>query len=319
MVENTRRKVVLDTDPGIDDAMALLFLAASPSLHLLAMTTVFGNADVATTTRNALYLRRRFGLDVPVHRGAAAPLQRPRNESPLHIHGQNGLGDVPIDGKVGAADATPAAQALVDLIHAHPHQITLLAIAPLTNLAAALALDPGIAALVPEIIVMGGAFGFHGRGGNVSPFAEANIYNDPEAANLVLDADWPVTMVGLDVTSRCVLTPACAAMLAASAGEPGRFIQAIAAPYAAAYRDFDGVDGCVAHDVAAIAMAIDPSLFRTRRGGISVRTDGIMTGQTVQTPNRPRARLMQRICTDVDATRLMRLFETALIESYAPV
>jgi purine nucleosidase len=313
-----RRKVVLDTDPGIDDAMALLFLAASPRLELTAITTVFGNSDVETTTRNALRLVQHFDIPAPVHRGAAAPLLRPRGPGAHHVHGRNGMGDVDLGTQPIMPADGPAAETLVELIHAHPHELTLLAIAPLTNLAAALSIDPAIAPLVQEVIIMGGAFGFHGRGGNVSPFAEANIHNDPEAAAAVLDAAWPVTMVGLDVTTRCVLTPAHAAQLAREAGAPGRFIAEIAKPYAAAYREFDGIDGCCIHDVAAVAMAIDPSLFRLRRGRIRVATEGIAVGQTTQTPRPPRGRPVQQICTHVDEERLLMLFVETLMSPAAP-
>jgi hypothetical protein len=186
-------KIIFDTDPGIDDAMALLFIEASPALDLLAITTIFGNSDIETTTRNALYLKRRFGLSAPVYKGADKPLTRPRNPSPTFVHGENGLGDVELTGLVPAQpEAKPAHRAIIDIAREHPGEVTLVAVGPLTNLALALKADPEVATLLKAVVIMGGAFGVAGKPGNVTPVAEANIWNDPEAADLVFTAPWPV-------------------------------------------------------------------------------------------------------------------------------
>ncbi len=302
--------VILDTDPGVDDALALLYLRASPSLRLLAMTTVFGNAEIDTSTRNALYLRDRFCPDVPVYRGAPAPLSRPRGPSPTHVHGENGLGDIVLHPFAGAADPGAAHEQIIDLVRTHRHQITLLAIGPLTNLALALRAAPDIAGLVAQVVVMGGAFGTDGKSGNVTPFAEANIHNDPEAADEVLAADWPVTLVGLDVTTRCVLTNAQAEALT---GEAGDFAREVSRSYAAAYARYDGLDGCCLHDVAAVAFAIDPSPFSTRRGGVVVELDEDRRGQTRWAAHDRRP--AQDICLAVDASRVVTSFLSALAPS----
>ncbi len=273
--------VILDTDPGVDDALAMLYLRSRPDLRLLAMTTVFGNADVDVTTRNALYLRDRFLAGVPVYKGAAAPLSRPRRASPVHVHGDNGLGGIDLpDHPPLAPDAGLAPERIIALVRAHPGKITLLAIGPLTNLALALRDAPDIAALVAQVVVMGGAFGEGNRGGNVTSFAEANIHNDPEAAAEVLTAPWPVTLVGLDLTTRCVLSNAQADDLAAHGGEAARFAFRVSRGYAAAYGRFEGLDGCCLHDVAAAAFVLRPDLFRTRNGAIAVALDGERLGQT---------------------------------------
>jgi inosine-uridine nucleoside N-ribohydrolase len=275
------KRVILDTDPGVDDALALVYLRAQPDLRLEAITTVFGNADVETTTRNALYLRDRFAPDTPVHSGAAAPLRRPRGASPVHIHGGNGLGDIDLGDFIAPApDAGSAADRIVDLVRAYPGEITLLAIGPLTNLALALRAAPDIAGLVAQVVVMGGAFGEGGRGGNVTPFAEANIHNDPEAAAEVLAAAWPVTLVGLDVTGLCVLSTAALKALARDAHDTGRFVEAVSRSYVAAYGHFDGLDGCCLHDVAAAAYIVEPQLFSVRTAGLRVVLDGERSGQT---------------------------------------
>jgi inosine-uridine nucleoside N-ribohydrolase len=273
--------VILDTDPGVDDALAMLYLRSRPDLRLLALTTVFGNADIDVTTRNALYLRDRFLAGVPVHKGAAAPLSRPRGASPVHVHGDNGLGDIDLSAhRPLAPDAGRAHERIIALIRAHPGEVTLLAIGPLTNLALALRAAPDIAGLIAQVVVMGGAFGEGPRGGNVTPFAEANIHNDPEAAAEVLAGPWPVTLVGLDLTTRCVLSNAQAEALATRGGEAARFAFQVSRGYAAAYGDFEGLDGCCLHDVAAAAFVLRPDLFETRRGAISVALDGERRGQT---------------------------------------
>jgi inosine-uridine nucleoside N-ribohydrolase len=299
--------VILDTDPGVDDALALLYLRAHSGVRLLAITTVFGNADIGATTRNALYLRDRFAPGVPVHRGAEAPLRRPRGASPVHVHGHNGLGDIDLgDFTPPPAEAGSAAGRIVELVRAHPGEITVLAIGPLTNLALALRAAPDIADLVAEVVVMGGAFGEDGRGGNVTPFAEANIHNDPEAAAEVLSAAWPVILVGLDVTTRCVLPSA--AIKALAGNDAGRFVDRVTRGYVEAYRRFDGLDGCCLHDVAAAAYVLRPELFIVRTEGLSVALEGERLGQT----GWDAARRSQRVCLEVEADRLVEHFLAAV-------
>jgi inosine-uridine nucleoside N-ribohydrolase len=313
-------RLIIDTDPGIDDAMALLFLRATPTAEIAAITTVFGNADVKTTTRNACYLTQRFGIDASVIAGAARPLQARPLAAPINVHGHNGLGDIEIPALSRTPLLGPAHEHIVELVRASPGQITLLALGPLTNLALALRHDPGIATLVRQVIVMGGAFGWSARRGNVSPVAEANVRNDPHAADEVLSAAWPVTMVGLDVTSRCVLTSAEAERLATVAGDEGRFLWKISRGYESLYREHDGLDGCCLHDVAAAAYVVEPRLFTTRKGPIRVVTEGIAIGQTIQRPMEhsfPPGEWdgvpAQQACNDVDAQGLIRRYTDTLV------
>lgn len=308
--------ILIDTDPGIDDAMALLFLRARPEVRIAAITTIFGNADIQSTTRNASYLIKRFGIDAPVIMGAAKPLQIERLSSPTHVHGRDGLGDVLSLPDVEHTPATERAhEHIVRLARSMPGRLSILALGPLTNLALALQMDPDIAALVRQVVVMGGAFGWGGRSGNVSPVAEANIRNDPHAANAVLAASWPVTMVGLDVTTRCVLTTEAAQRLATSGGEAGRLLWEISRGYETLYKLHDGLDGCCLHDVAAAACLLDPTLFATRSGAIRVVTDGVAIGQTVQSAAGPSASQTppQQACHDVDAARLVRMYAETLL------
>lgn len=302
------RLVILDTDPGVDDALALLYLRARPDLRLLAITTVFGNADVETTTRNALWLRARLGLSAPVYRGAAAPLSRPRGSSPAHVHGDNGLGDIDLgDVTPPPADPGVAHERIIDLVRAHPGEVALVAIGPLTNLALALRAASDIAGQVHSVTIMGGAFGNDGRTGNVTPFAEANIHNDPEAAAEVLAASWPVTLVPLDATMACVWSDTAASDLARH-GDAGRLAHDVTRTYAQAYARHEGLAGCVLHDVAALVSLATPALFSTRSSAVAVATSGERTGQTAWAADGPAI----TVCVEANGPALVNHFEQAL-------
>jgi inosine-uridine nucleoside N-ribohydrolase len=309
------KKVIFDTDPGIDDAMALLFLKKAPGVEIVGVTTSFGNGTIETTTQNALHLCDLFEIDAPVAKGASIALSGAEDPPADHVHGTNGLGDValPPQPKKTVHDL-PADQFIVRMVRDHPHQITIVAVARMTNLALALRRDPGIAHLVKEVIAMGGAFGFHGHSGNVSPVAEANIGGDPLAADEVFSADWPVTIVGLDVTQKTIMPTEMIDRMAQHGGTAGTFIGDIARFYLDFHRDTEGFDGMFVHDSSAVAYLLDPSLFTTRRGPIRVVCDGIAVGQTIQKPDRKRNtppawqnRPSQTICIDVEAERLLDL------------
>lgn len=319
-MSQARHRIILDTDPGIDDAMALLFLRHRPDVRIEAITTVFGNGGVDLTARNAHLLAQRFGIEAPIYPGADLPIGMERRSLATHVHGADGLGDAGFTQSSTPPESENAAEAIGRLVRAHPGEITLLAIAPLTNLALALQLDPGIAPLVKQVVVMGGAFGFAGRRGNVSPVAEANIANDPHAADLVLGAPWPVTMVGLDVTSSCILSRDDARLIAEQGGADGQFLWDISRNYEALYREHDGIDGCCIHDVAAAACLVRPDLFETVSGPIRVATESVAIGATMLKPDDqtfpPGAwddRPSQKACRKVDAEALITLYRETLI------
>lgn len=313
------RKVIFDTDPGIDDAMALLFLHASPEVELLAITTTFGNGTIDTTTRNALYLAERFGIAAPVGRGADAPLVGVAGEPPHFVHGHNGLGDIELSGPVSrAADLRPAHRLIIDLVRAYPGQVEIVAVGRMTNLALALREDPGIVPLVKQVVIMGGAFGVNGVLGNVTPAAEANIWGDPLAADEVTGAAWPLTMVGLDVTQQTRMPTPFLRALANEAGEAGRFIWEISRFYEQFHLD-GGVDSIYVHDSSAVAFLLDPQLFETRVGAIRVVSEGLAFGQTIQKPETVSfpsgawdGRPVHHVCTKVDAEGLRRLYRSTL-------
>lgn len=319
MAETEKNLVIFDTDPGIDDAMALLFLKAQPSLKLAAVTTVFGNAEVDITTRNALYLTRRFGIDAPVYAGASQPLTIARRPAPTFIHGNDGLGDADLVTGFSAEPAEGhAADRIVEIIRANPGKVTLLAVAPLTNLALALERDPGIATLVKDVVIMGGAFAWGGRRGNATPVAEANVHNDPHAADRVFTAAWPVTAIGLDVTSHCVASHDDAAELAES-GEAGRFLWDISRGYEALYQRRNQVDGCCLHDVAAAAYLVAPEMFSLHSGPVRVVTEGIALGQSIQKldgqtfgPNAWDGHPSKLVAADADFAGIVDSYKTAI-------
>ncbi|MFG6179492.1 nucleoside hydrolase [Halomonas sp. THAF12] len=322
----TPAKVIFDTDPGIDDAMALLFLHRHPGLDLQGITTVHGNARTDTTTRNARYLAQRFGLEVPVARGAAEPLAMPKSAPPTFVHGDDGLGNAGLSFEPTLAlDPRPAYQLIIDTVRRHPGEVTLIAVGPLTNLALALKEDPAIAGLVKEVVVMGGAFGVGGQGGNITPVAEANIHGDPHAADLVFSADWPVAIVGLDVTHKVLMRDADFRRLRDQGGEDGDFMWRISRHYVDFYSEREAIDGCYVHDSSAVAYVLDPGLFEVRRGPVRAVRDGLAMGQTIQRPDAqdfpPNAwdgLPSQRVCVDVDGERLMTLFMDTFVAPEKP-
>ncbi|MGJ7456878.1 nucleoside hydrolase [Halomonas sp. MA07-2] len=277
-----KQPIIFDTDPGVDDAQAIAIALRHPELDLLGLTTTYGNVDVEVATRNALLLAQLAGReDLPVAQGAAAPLVKTRYPPPAHIHGANGLGDIVLPEVKGKTDPRSAAQFIVDTVNARPGEVTLVAVGPLGNLAAALQLDPTLTERVRQVVIMGGSIR---EGGNVTPVAEANMFNDPHAASRVLTAGWPLTLVGLDVTHRCVLTPAHMARIEAGQGELGRVLAGSYAFYRDFYREFLGIDGCCPHDSCALAWLLRPELFTTARGHLTVTTAGDGEGQTIFAP-----------------------------------
>ena len=313
-------KVIYDTDPGVDDAMALLLIARHPDIELLGVTTCFGNATIETTTHNALFLKQQFGFSAPVAKGAGKPLVGEADAPPTFVHGMNGMGDIALPEVTEALDPRPAHQLIIDLLRAQPGQITIIAVGRMTNLALALEADPGIVGLVKEIVVMGGAFGRNGHTGNVTPVAEANIWGDPTAADIVFGTAWPVVIAGLDVTEETIMTEAYLAQFAAEAGADGKFVRDISAFYQDFHRDSAGLDGIYTHDSSAVFYALHPEWYRTERGTIRVVTDGIAIGQTIIKPEGKSFspgpwddRPVQTICVGVDAPAVLELYRNTLV------
>ncbi|SHF78542.1 Inosine-uridine nucleoside N-ribohydrolase [Kaistia soli DSM 19436] len=321
----TVNKVIYDTDIGVDDAMALLMLVFSPKVDLVGITTVFGNIPVEIATRNALYVKDYFNIAAPVAEGAGTPLHLASKAAPVHVHGANGLGDIPLPDVIHAKPhELPAHRFIIETVRANPHEISIVAVGRMTNLALALREDPEIASLVKEVIIMGGAFGYHGHSGNVTPVAEANIIGDPHAADEMFAAAWPIVVLGLDVTQECVMTTAYMADIRDRGGKGGQFLWDVTRFYEDFYRKAVGIDGVFGHDSSAVAYLLDPTLYEVRHGPIRVVTEGIAIGQTIQMPNTRRfpaaaeafaGRPEATVCIEVDAPRFLTLFADIIVNA----
>jgi inosine-uridine nucleoside N-ribohydrolase len=278
------RKVIFDTDPGVDDAMALYYALAHPGLDVVGITTTFGNVFVAQAATNALYLSALIGRSIPVTQGVSQPLVKKAEAPPDFIHGADGLGNLPQRvATVGELDPRSSAQFIVDMARQYPGEITLVAVGPLGNLATALQLAPELPTLVREVILMGGTVL---ESGNVSPVAEANIWNDPHAADAVFTAGWPLTMVGLDVTHQLVLPLTLFQQIADHHQHiaTDTLYHAVAF-YSAFYSQHDAsmgeTQGCYGHDVLAFVVLTNPELFTLQTGRVRVAVDGLAQGQTM--------------------------------------
>lgn len=306
--------ILIDTDPGIDDFMAILFALKSPELDVVALTTVYGNHFVEITTRNALRLLELAGRDdIPVARGAYSPLVREYKNPPTFVHGNDGLGDAGLtEEPVSDAAHTRAAQFIVEAIMSRPGEISLVPIGPLTNIAMALKLEPRLVKATRRVVLMGGsAF----AQGNVSPVAEANIHNDPEAAALVFGADWDVVMVGLDVTMQVVMKPDLIGELAASKSPYAKLVARVVPHYQAFHAaQYSNDGGMHTHDPSAIAYLVRPDLFTTIRRRVRVGTSGYSTGQViVDRAGKFYDGIETTICTGVNAQGVLDLFRERIL------
>ncbi|MGY1727727.1 nucleoside hydrolase [Geodermatophilus sp. SYSU D01062] len=273
------RPLVIDTDPGIDDALAILLALASPEVDLRLVTTTHGNVDVAQTTENALRVLHLAGRsDVPVAAGAAESLVFPQPERAGHVHGAAGLGGVELPPSPAAVDPRPAVVALAELLLASEEPVTVAAIGPWTNVALLLATYPEAAERIDRLVLMGGSAG---RGGNVTAAAEFNVWSDPEAAARVLGSTVPTVLVGLDVTLPTVLDEDGIARFAA-AGTVGKTAAAVLQQYLDHARTSYGTTGVVVHDALALTEAIVPGTLGTVRRDVVVDTTaGPARGQTL--------------------------------------
>jgi inosine-uridine nucleoside N-ribohydrolase len=274
-------KIILDTDPGIDDAMAIFFAFQSPDIEVLGLTTVFGNVPVNMAAQNALTLCELAGKEIPVTKGVARPWVGPESNYAHFVHGNNGFGDITVDAPTSSLDPRSAAQFIVDMAHQYPGEITIVAIGPLGNLALALRLEPELPKLVKGVAIMGGAAYVPG---NVTPVAEANIWNDAYAAEIVFAADWELTMFGLDVTNSVPFDQGFLDGLQQGNQKLGGFVNRAAQFYSDFYSQNREDRVCFFHDAMPIAHLIDPSLFEIQRGHARVSTDPLTTGQTIIAP-----------------------------------
>jgi purine nucleosidase len=271
------RPIIIDTDPGTDDAMAILLALNSPEVEVRAITVVPGNVPAKMGLGNALKIVSLAGrCDVPIAAGAQHPLFQKLITAEFW-HGANGLANIELPASKCSVDSRWAPDLIIQTIHAAPHEITLVPIGPLTNIALAVEKDPSIVPLVKEVVIMGGSI----SGGNVNAVAEANIYGDPEAAQIVFQAGWPLTMVGSDVGERTLFGTKQVEELSKTHGPVNDFVVGILRFLVALSQKY-GVDGTPMYDPLAVGAAIDRSVIQTQAMHVDVETRGLFTrGETV--------------------------------------
>ena len=272
----TVKKLLLDCDPGLDDALALALAHGDPDLELVAVTTVGGNVALENTTRNALELREYLGFTgIPVAAGAAEPLVREAKNA-AEVHGVGGLGDVILPKATLPVDGAHAVDLIINTLQASPGDIHLVAVGPMTNIALALRQEPRIVEWAASFVIMGGSY----TRGNTTPAAEFNIYADPEAAAEVFAAEWNTVMVGLDLTLQAMVTDTVKQRML----ELDTLGRELVVPLATFWNDPQDPNwgGQAVHDVCAVAYVSRPDLFRTVPARVEVETEGRWTaGMTV--------------------------------------
>jgi len=313
-----KKKIIIDTDCGVDDSLALLCALNSDKLEILCITTVFGNVSVRQAAHNTSYiLRMTEREDIPILIGQAKPIVQPLRYPPDFIHGKYGLGTIRSEYTGKNVLTTSAVEYLIQTIRNSDDKITIITIGPLTNIGLALQLAPDIQDNIEEIIVMGGAYQANG---NVSPAAEANIYGDAIAAEIVFRSDCLTTMVGLDVTTKVVMDKDYLSVLN-NHKLYGNFIKSITGTYYDFHVNCFDIHGITPHDLVTVLYSIDKSLFTTIQGRIYVSADGRMMGQTYvdrRTDIVPGTewdnRIKSNICTEVNVENLLSEFKNILFQ-----
>ena len=304
----TARKIIIDTDPGQDDAAAIMLALASPELEVLGITAVAGNVPLQLTARNARMVAEICGRgDIAVYAGADRPLSR-KLVTAEHVHGKTGLDGIEIFDAARPLEKIHAVEFIIDTLRNEPEgSVTLCPLGPLTNIATVLERAPDVAARIREIVLMGGGYF---EGGNITPSAEFNIYVDPEAAKIVFGSGVPITMMPLDVTHKVLTTKARVARLRAN----GNRASVAMADMLEFFERFDeekyGTDGGPLHDPTVIAWLLDPEMFSGRRCNVEIETGSELTlGATVvdwwKVSGRPENAF---VVGNVDADRFFDLF-----------
>ncbi len=315
------RKIIFDTDPGTDDAMALMLALNSPELDVRAITVVPGNVTAQQGLENALRMVSLANrCDIPVAGGAQHPLFQKLTTAEFW-HGKNGLANIELPPSKCKVDARYGPDLIIQMVHAAPHEITLVPVGPLTNIALAVEKDPSIVPLVKEVILMGGSI----SGGNVNAAAEANIANDPEAAQVVFQAGWPLTMVGLDVGDKTLLGKKQLDQLGSTHGPVNDFIYKVASYLVNLSAQFDS-PGTPMYDPLAVGVAIDATLVKAPAMHVDVETHGEFTrGETVANRHgyvernvlhgdryviegADKVEPNAKVCVEVEAERFLNLF-----------
>jgi inosine-uridine nucleoside N-ribohydrolase len=296
-------KLIIDTDPGIDDAMAIFYAIAAPEIDLLGLTTVFGNVTTPKATRNALYLLEQAGIEIPVAEGLHRPRIGPPFPPTSAVHGAEGFGTLAVPTPQRRALVETAPEYLVRMARAHQGELLLCPIGPLTNIAAAMELDPSFCSNLKGMVVMGGSLR---AGGNITPAAEANFYHDPHAADFVLRHGCNITLVGLDVTNRVICPRSFFARLASESPKMGGLLHDMAEFYIDFYETVGKFAGCGMHDPSALVACIAPELFTTEPHALRVALSGDRSGEMIAVANSTAQAV--NVCTDVQAEAVKQNF-----------
>ncbi len=304
-------KIILDCDPGHDDAIAILLAHGNPDIELLAITTVVGNQTLDKVSNNALAVARIAGLrDIPIAAGCPRPLVRDI-QTAADIHGDSGMDGPKLPEATTSLDPRHAVDLITELVMSHPSKsITLVPTGGLTNIAMAVRREPRLAERVKEVVLMGG--GYHQ--GNWSAVAEFNIKIDPEAAHIVFNESWPVLMVGLDLTHQALATPEVIQQIAAVGTKPATFVVELLEFFGTMYKKSQGFDSPPVHDPCAVAYVIDPAVMTTRRVPVDIELAGNLTlGMTVADFRSPApADCSTSVAVQLDHGRFWNLITDAL-------
>ncbi|XP_050388148.1 probable uridine nucleosidase 2 [Argentina anserina] len=274
------KKIIIDTDPGIDDAMAIFVALKSPEVEVIGLTTIYGNVYTTLATRNALHLLEFAGrTDIPVAEGSHVTItQGTKLRIADFVHGADGLGNQNFPPPNGKPIEQSATSFLVEQAKLYPGKVTVVALGPLTNIALAIQLDPAFAKNIGQIVLLGGSFAVNG---NVNPAAEANIFGDPDAADIVFTSGADILAVGINVTHQVVLTDADRDKLAKSGGKFAQYLCKILDVYFSYHHDAYSTKGVYLHDPTALLAAVNPSLLTYTEGVVRVQTSGITRGLTI--------------------------------------
>lgn len=308
--------MIIDVDPGIDDAMAIVYALRRPGIKLEALTTTFGNTDTAISTENALRVLELLGRpDIPVARGVSRSLVHPFVRRADHVHGKNGIGDIELAAPKIKATGEHASDLIIRTAKENPGEITLCAVGPVTNVALALTKAPEVAKLLRKIVLMGSTIFHPGILGPAAPMVDANFANDPEAAHIVLRAGAAVTLVGMDVTMTTLFSTAMMDEVRREGDDAAKTLMGMTSFYVKAYQAmYPGIEGCGLHDPLAVAIAEDPSLARTERMFVDVELHGELTrGQTIADRRGTAVPLHNAdVCVEVDRARFVTGFLAAI-------
>lgn len=295
-------KMIIDTDPGVDDALAIALAHALPEIELLGLTTVFGNTFIHQSSRNARYILSLLSAELPVAEGAEFPWGATSFDPSAYVHGPEGLGDLTDIPQIGQNAAESAAAFLVRMAQEHAGELIVCAIGPLTNIADAQKLDPSFAENVKQLVIMGGAFEVPG---NITPESEANIYHDIPAADAVFAAGFDLVMVGLNATNLTLLTAQDFQGMAKTS-DIGGFINEISQFYLGFYRSIGVTEGCAMHDSTAVLACVHPERFTLHETGLAVDAKGA----TIADASRP----VCKVAMDVEADWAVQVAKDAVAQ-----